>query len=353
MTVEILFDRVGAWGLVTLNRPEALNALTWGMVEKFRAELAAWERDLGVRAVLVKGAGEKAFCAGGDIRWLADAAKKDPAHACGFFHEEYRLNAAIHHFTKPYVALIDGVVMGGGVGVSVHGDFRVAGDRTLFAMPETAIGLFPDVGGGYFLPRLKDGLGSYFALTGARAKAADCMAAGVATHYTPTEKMPALVDALLGLSEFGGHAHAAVEAVLDSYAGDPGSAQINADRAEIRAAFHDRFRIDDVLAALKLPGTVFAEEAFKTLARMSPTSLKLTFEQLKRGHGLDFDQVMRMEFRMVRRVMEAGDFFEGVRAQIIDKDKNPRWSPASLAGVSDEDIARYFAPLANGELELP
>lgn len=353
MTAEILFDRAGAWGLVTLNRPEALNALTWSMVERFRRQLLDWELDPGVRAVLVRGAGEKAFCAGGDIRRLHDEAKKDPAHACGFFREEYRLNAVIHHFTKPYVALIDGVVMGGGVGVSVHGDFRVCGDRTVFAMPETGIGLFPDVGGGYFMPRLKDGLGLYYALTGARAKAADCMAARIATHYAPTEKTPALADALLRLEEFGGHAHAAVEAVLDEHAGDPGSAQINADRDEIRAMFQSPASVDAVLDAAARRRTPFAEETLRTLKRMSPTSLKLAFEQMRRGHDMDFDHVMQMEFRMVRRVMEGHDFFEGVRAAVLDKDKSPKWSPDSLDAVADADIARFFAPLGAEELVLP
>lgn len=353
MTAEILFDRADGWGLITLNRPEALNALTLGMVEAFRRTLVDWERDPSVRAILVRGAGEKAFCAGGDIRWLHDEARKDAAQACEFFREEYRLNAAIHHLTKPYVALIDGVVMGGGVGVSVHGDFRVAGDRTLFAMPETGIGLFPDVGGGYFMPRLKDGLGLYYALTGARAKAADCMAAGVATHYAPSDKIPALIDALLGLTSLGAHAHAEIEAVLDAHAGDPGAAQVNADRAEIRALFEGRASIDDIIAAARLRGTPFADDIFKTIRKMSPTSLKLTFEQMKRGHGLDFDHVMQMEFRMVCRVMEGRDFFEGVRAQILDKDRNPQWSPAGLDAVSTAEIERYFAPLGSEGLILP
>ncbi len=178
MTSDIHFTQSNEWGVITLNRPDALNALTWDMVTAMRAKLIEWERSPAVKAVLVKGAGEKAFCAGGDIRWLYDNTKKDVAHACEFFREEYRLNALIHHYAKPYVALIDGIVMGGGVGISVHGDFRIVGDRTLFAMPETGIGMFPDVGGGHFLPRLHDGLGLYYALTGARAKAADCMAAG-------------------------------------------------------------------------------------------------------------------------------------------------------------------------------
>ena len=352
MSPDILFDRVREWGVITLNRPDALNALTWAMVEAFRKQLVRWEREPAVGAVLVKGAGDKAFCAGGDIRWLYDEARKDPVYASGFFRDEYRNNAVIHHFTKPYVALIDGVVMGGGVGVSVHGDFRIAGDRTLFAMPEMTIGLFPDVGGGYFMPRLHDGLGLYLALTGARAKAADCMAAGIATHYTPTGKVGELEAALMKLS-FGSHAHADIEAVLDAYAGDPGNAPLNDVREAVARLFTGFERLEDLMAGLEKNDSVFAIETAKTLSKMSPTSMKIAFEQLKRGHDMDFDHVMQMEFRIVRRVMEGLDFFEGVRAQIIDKDRQPKWSPASLAGVSDAEIEKYFAPLGAEELELP
>jgi enoyl-CoA hydratase/carnithine racemase len=349
---EILFDRRGQWGVVTLNRPDALNALTWDMCKRLRAQLVEWERSAAVRAVLIKGAGEKAFCAGGDIRWLYDNARKDPAGACEFFREEYRLNAVIHQYVKPYVALIDGIVMGGGVGVSVHGDFRVAGDRTLFAMPETGIGLFPDVGGGHFLPRLHDGLGLYYGLTGARAKAADCMAAGVATHYCKTEEVPVLERELLGLS-LGGHPHADIEAVLDGFAGDPGEAHINQIRDPLKKLFSGHESFDAFFAALKSDGHDVAGDMLRVLSRMSPTSLRLTFEQLKRGALLDFDDCMKMEFRMVRRVMEGHDFYEGVRATIIDKDKNPRWSPGTVEGVNDAAIACYFEPLGAAELQLP
>lgn len=352
MTREIEFSKAGDWGVVTLNRPEALNALTWDMVKRLRAQLLEWERSPAVKAVLVRGAGEKAFCAGGDIRWLYDNARKDPAGACEFFREEYRLNALIHHFTKPYVALIDGIVMGGGVGISVHGDFRVAGDRTLFAMPETGIGLFPDVGGGHFLPRLHDGLGLYYGLTGARAKAADCMAAGVATHYCRSEELHALTRELLGMP-LGGHPHADIEAVLDGYAGDPGEAHINQIRPALKALFEGHNSFDRFHAALNADGHDVAGDMLRILARMSPTSLKLTFEQLRRGALLDFDDCMKMEFRMVRRVMEGHDFYEGVRAAIIDKDKNPRWSPAALEGVREADIERYFDPLGAEDLLLP
>lgn len=352
MNKEIIFERNNDWGVVTLNRPEALNALTWDMVKALRATLVDWARDGAVKAVLIKGAGDKAFCAGGDIRWLQAQARTDPAYACGFFHEEYRLNAAIHHFKKPYVAVIDGVVMGGGVGISVHGTYRIAGDRTLFAMPETAIGLFPDVGGGYFLPRLQGGLGLYYALTGARAKAADCVAAGIATHYAPTGRKAALEAALTGLS-FGVNPCADIEVVLEDFSGGLGGAPIEELRLQIASLFAGHERLEDLIAGLGRNDGAFAIETAKTLARMSPTSMKLTFEQLKRGAGLSFDEAMRMEFRMVRRVMEGHDFFEGVRSVLVDKDKNAQWRPAVLGEVSDADIARYFAPLASGELGLP
>ena len=351
MTHEINFEQTGNWGVVTLNRPQALNALTWPMVEKFRAQLKRWEREASVEAVLIKGTGDKAFCAGGDIRWLADAARKDAGHASGFFREEYRLNAAIHHLTKPYVALIDGIVMGGGAGVSVHGDFRVAGDRTLFAMPETAIGLFPDVGGGHFLSRMHDGLGLYYALTGARAKAADAMATGIATHYVPTDAMAQLERDLTGLS-LGARPHAQIEALLDDSSGDPGEAHVNHIRPALKRLFDGHETFDAFHAALKADGHDVAADMLRILDRMSPTSLKLAFEQLKRGRALDMEDNMRMEFRIVRHVLDGHDFFEGVRAVLVDKDKAARWSPASVDGVSDADIARYFEPLEK-ELTLP
>ena len=352
MTDDILFSEVNGWGVVTLNRPKALNALTWDMVKLFRAKLKSWEAHPSIRAVMIKGAGDRAFCAGGDIRWLHDEARKDPAHASEFFREEYRNNAAIYHFPKPYVALIDGIVMGGGVGVSVHGDFRVAGDRTLFAMPETGIGLFPDVGGGHFMPRLHDGLGLYFALTGARAKAADCMASGIATHYTPSDKIDDLEHALLQ-TPLTSHAHADIEATLDEFAGDPGSAGINIVRETIKRHFSAPESLESLLASLGAAGGDFCNETLATLTQMSPTSMAITFEQMRRGHEQDFDHVMMMEFRMVRRVMEGRDFFEGVRAQIIDKDRNPQWSPATLTDVSAADVEAYFADLGDAELVLP
>ena len=352
MTDKILFDRKGDWGVVTINNVKALNALDWEMVRALQKQLITWAAENAIKAVLIKSAGDKAFCAGGDIRWLYENAKADPAGASEFFRDEYTTNALIYHFPKPYVALIDGITMGGGVGLSVHGDFRVAGDRTLFAMPETAIGLFPDVGGGHFLPHLKDGLGLYYALTGARAKAADCMAAGIATHYTRSDRYVALESALLS-APLGENVHADIEAVLDEHANDPGFAGVNDIRGAINKYFGRVNSLEGLFAALSDASEEFPAGVLKTLSRMSPTSMKLTLEQLKRGHELDFDENMKMEFRMVRRVMERHDFFEGVRAQIIEKDRNPNWQPTDITDVSDDDIAQYFEPLGDEELMLP
>lgn len=352
MTADIAFDQRGDWGVATLNRPQALNALTHDMVKALFDQLTQWAGLNAVKAVMVRSDSEKAFCAGGDIRWLYENAKQDPARACQFFWDEYRNNALIYHYPKPYVALIDGIVMGGGVGISVHGDFRIAGDRTLFAMPETGIGIFPDIGGGHFMPRLHDGVGLYYALTGARAKAADCMASGIATHYTPTDKMDALERALLE-TPLTTHAHADIEAVLDSFADDPGHAPINDQRSDIHHCFEGAETLDDAVARLRASSSDFAKDTIAILARMSPTSLRLTFEQMKRGRSLDFDDVMRMEYRIVSRVMRGHDFFEGVRALLVDKDKNPIWSPDKLDAVSDNQIMSYFETLDDEELKLP
>ncbi|WP_425408352.1 enoyl-CoA hydratase/isomerase family protein [Hyphococcus sp.] len=352
MTGQVIFEKTGDWGVITLNNAKALNALSLDMVKAMRGQLHDWSGDQSVKAVMVKGAGEKSFCAGADIRWLHDTARDDPAYASGFFREEYANNALIYHYSKPYVALVNGIVMGGGVGISVHGDFSIAGDATLFAMPETAIGLFPDVGGGHFMPHMHDGLGLYYALTGARAKAADCMAAGIFTHYATGDKYDELERTLLK-TPLGNHAHADIETILDTYAGDPGHAAVNDIRADVARLFQGRDSFAALMTALENDDSQFAKDTLKTLSAMSPTSLLLTFEQMKRGHNLDFGDVMKMEFRIARRVMQGHDFFEGVRALIIDKDRNPKWSPANLAEIEQNDILKYFEPLGKEELMLP
>ena len=348
---DILFERRGAAGIVTLNRPQALNAVTHAMVRALRARLDAWADDAAVTRVVIQAAGERAFSAGGDIRELYDlgqAGRYD--EALQFWRDEYRLNAAIKNYRKPYVALIDGIVMGGGVGVSVHGSHRVAGDRFQFAMPEVGIGFFPDVGATWFLPRMPGELGTYCALTGERFGIADGCAAGLATHRIASARFGALLDALTGT--------VSVDAVLAAFAEPAVEGPIVARRAAIDRLFAGD-RVEGIIAALEreaAAGGADAEWAGKTAATIrtkSPLSLKLALAQVRRGKTWDFETCMRTEFRLVSRVIQDHDFYEGVRAVIVDKDNKPRWRPSTLAAVSAAEVERHFAPLAGGDLGLP
>jgi len=343
MTDEVLFHRRGAIGLITLNRPKSLNALTRGMCVAMKAMLDEWVADERVKTVVICGTGERAFCAGGDIRSLYEAGKSDVSSALDFYRDEYRLNATIKHYTKPYLALLHGIVMGGGVGVSVHGSHRVANQDVVFAMPETGIGLFPDVGGSYFLPRLPGELGMYIALTGERLKTADAAYAGVATHVVPSQQTEALLAAL----EDGANPNL----VLQSFAEVRGEPPLASVREAIDRIFSEE-SVDGILAALDADESEWAGGIATIIRKKSPTSLKVTFRQLREGRRLSFDECMRMEFRMVSRAMRGHDFYEGVRAAIVDKDGAPRWLPADLAGVSDAAVAEYFAPLADNQLIL-
>ncbi len=347
---EIFFERRGAAGLVTLNRPQALNAVTHDMVLALRAQLEVWANDDAITRVVIAAAGERAFSAGGDIRALYDLGQASRhTEALQFWRNEYPLNAAIKKYRKPYVALIDGLVMGGGVGVSVHGSHRVAGDRFQFAMPEVGIGFFPDVGATWFLPRMLGELGTYCALTGERFNGADACAAGIATHRIPSARFGALLDGLAGT--------VSVDALLAAFAEPAGEGPILARRAAIDCLFAGD-RVEGILAALDreaASASADAEWAAKTAATVrtkSPLSLKLALAQVRRGKTWDFETCMRAEFRIVSRVIHGSDFYEGVRAVIVDKDNKPRWRPATLAEVSDAEIERHFAPLGAEELVL-
>ena len=351
---EILFERRGAAGLITLNRPKALNAVTHAMVRALGAQLDAWADDPAITRVVIAAAPGRAFSAGGDIRALTDLGKAGRHdEALQFWRDEYPLNAAIKNYRKPYVALIDGIVMGGGVGVSVHGSHRVAGDGFQFAMPEVGIGFFPDVGATWFLPRMPGELGAYCGLTGERFAAADALAAGIITHRIPSARFPALLEGLSGTVP--------VEAVLAAFAEPAGEGPIFARRGAIDRLFSGD-SVEDILAALDREAASTsgeAEWAGKTAATIrtkSPLSLKLALAQVRRGASLDFETCMATEFRIVSRVIHGHDFYEGVRAVIVDKDNRPRWQPATLAAVSEAEVARHFAPLVAplaGELELP
>ncbi|MCP8938362.1 enoyl-CoA hydratase/isomerase family protein [Alsobacter sp. SYSU M60028] len=340
-TSEAVCERIGAAGVITLNRPQALNALTLGMVRAVRAALDRWERDPAVTRVVIRGAGDRAFCAGGDIRRIHDCGKAGQRdEPMAFWREEYELNIRIKRYAKPYVALVDGIVMGGGVGMSAHGSHRVASERALFAMPEVGIGFFPDVGATYFLPRLPGAAGMWLALTGARIRTADLRALGLATHVAPSAAMAGIVERLAAGDD--------VDATLAAHDVPPGASPWQAERATV-----DRcFAADSVAGVLgeldraAAEGSAFAAEAAAAVRTKSPTSLGIAFEQVRRGASLDFEAAMALEFRVVSRMLDNPDFYEGVRAVVVDKDQKPRWSPAALQAVDPAAVAAFFEPVA-------
>ena len=333
---EILFEQRGQLGLVTLNKPESLNALTYGMVTALDAQLDIWAGDDSISAVAIRGAGEKAFAAGGDIRWLYENGRggKTGEKNFRFFADEYRLNRRIKRYPKPYIGIMDGIVMGGGVGVSIHGSTRIATERTMFAMPETGIGLFPDVGATYFLPRLPGELGMWLGLTGARLKGADAVRAGICDTYVQSEVL---------------------EKVLDDLARGGGFSAVPADPPDMMDDVNTSFgegSVEAVLSSLEAQGADWAAKQAKTIGSKSPTSTRIAFRQIREGAGLDFEDCMRLEYRLARYCMTHPDFYEGVRAVILDKDNAPQWSPATLQEATDDFIAEAFAPLGPDELQF-
>jgi enoyl-CoA hydratase len=351
MAMDIHFDRQGALAIVTLDRPQALNALTLEMAATLDERLAAWAGDSTVAAVVIRSAGGRAFCAGGDIRALHDASKRRDPYVRDFYRTEYRLNHRIKSYRKPYIALIDGIVMGGGVGLSVHGSHRVVSERCHFAMPETGIGFFPDVGGSWFLPRCPGQLGTYLGLTGARIGAADALYCGVATGYVASDELGHVTDELaraVGKNDHGD----VVTTLLDRMAGDLGAAPLARQREAIDRCFAG-VTVEEILSCLAAEKTAWADETIAALQRKSPTSLKVTLRQLRIGARLnDFAGAMRMEFRMALHMVAAEDFYEGVRAAVIDKDQAPRWRPPTLAEVSDATVGRYFESPREPDLEF-
>lgn len=347
MTDAVILKKHGRCGLITLNRPEALNALTLDMVRALDPQLRAWAVDPDITHIVIEGAGEKGFCAGGDIRALHDWGKAGAAEATGFFREEYVVNHLIKHFPKPYTALMDGVTMGGGVGVSVHGQFRIVTDRTVFAMPETGIGLLPDVGGTYFLPRLPGQLGAYLVLTGNRFKAADCLFSGVATHYVPNDSVAEVRAALLE----GDHPEQILAAYEEITEHCRQSAPIKARQNDIERLFVGD-RVSDIIARLAEDTDPWAHDLATIIVQKSPTSCAVALHQMRAGASASFDACMKMEMRAVTRIMAQSDFYEGVRAVIIDKDQKPQWSPARHEDVTAENVAYIFSDLGGDELQL-
>ncbi|MGD9615873.1 MAG: enoyl-CoA hydratase/isomerase family protein [Alphaproteobacteria bacterium] len=357
---DILFGQDGGAATVTLNRPRALNAFTLGMYRRFDPMLRAWEDDPSVRAVLVRGAGERAFCAGGDVRAVCEAGRgiAGPRDLTSvFFWEEYELIRRVHRYPKPYLAIIDGITMGGGAGVSVNGAYRVATEKTLLAMPETGIGLFPDVGATRFLNLCPGHIGRYLGLTGARLGPADALYCGFATHFVTRERVPELVAALAGLAWRDGAERGQIEEVLAAFRSDPGEPPLAAQGDAIDRCFASE-TMEEILDALAReaasgsPDSDWAGETRALLTTKSPTSLKVTLRQLIVGRGFDLEQALALEYRLTQHFMEGHDFYEGVRAVVIDKDQNPCWQPATLAEVSDAMVEGYFAPLGDRELSF-
>ena len=346
---EILFEVRNGIGVIVLNRPRALNALSLEMIREMERMLPAWERDPAIKAVVVRGAGDRAFCAGGDVAGLYREMREDPAGTLrrDFFREEYIVNRRIYRFAKPWISFLHGIDMGGGVGLSVHGTYSIATERFLFAMPETAIGLFPDVGGGYFLVRLKGALGIFLALTGYRLKAADALWSGIVQAHVPSARLDELLQALGTADLSGADARAAVDAVVARFKTPAGEPTLPALMPQIDRCF-SADAVEEMVARLRRETGDFAAAQLKELLRFSPISLKVTLEQLKRSANRSFEDTMTMEYRISQACMRPGhDFFEGVRAVLIDKDQAPKWTPARLEDVDRAMVEAHFQPVAN------
>jgi enoyl-CoA hydratase len=331
-------------GLITLNRPKAINSLTHPMVSAMSRVLTEWEHDDAIRAVLISGAGERGLCAGGDIVAIYHSARADGSEARQFWYDEYLLNAQIGRFRKPYIALMDGIVMGGGVGVSAHGSVRVVTDTTKMAMPEVGIGFIPDVGGTFILSRSPGLLGYHAALTGAQFDGPDAIALGFADHYVPHDELADFTRAVISDG---------VDAALTAYSQEPPASRLLAQQDWIDRCYSGDTAVD-IVAALRAHETdTAAVDAANLIEARSPISVSVALEAMRRAAKLDtLEDVLRQEYRTSCGSLRSHDLVEGIRAQVIDKDRNPKWSPASLAAVTTADVEAYFAP-ADRELELP
>ena len=346
MTEDVIIATDGRIGRISLNRPKAIHALNLAMCKAIIDALLKWRDDDAVAAVIIDHSEGRGFCAGGDIRMLADSGAKDGKEARTFFHTEYRLNHLLFTYAKPVVAFMNGITMGGGVGISQPARFRVATEHTRFAMPETGIGLFPHVCGGWYLPRLVGRVGCFRALTGRRLAGRGCLALGLATHYLPSEKLD--------------EAKMRIAAHPDRIGGILGELSVTAPPAAITHQIDKINRLfasdtyEDILAALESDGGEWAEKELAALHSKSPQTCKVALRQLKEGGAMhDFAEQMRQEYAIGSRVVQMHDFLEGVRALIVDKDNSPKWDPPTPEAVTDDWIDAIFAPLPDEEKWTP
>lgn len=340
---HVLLRTEGRAAHITLNRPRALNALTHAMVRRIDEALAAWESDPAVETVIITGAGGRGLCAGGDIRSIYEDARAGGTASFGFWRDEYRLNARIARYPKPYVAVMDGIVMGGGVGVSAHGSVRIVTERSRIAMPETGIGFAPDVGGTYLLALAPGELGTHLALTGTQVGADDALLCGLADHFVPSDDLPRLLAGL---------ATQPVGDALRPYAGEPSPGELAGDRAWIDDCY-GADTVEEIVARLRGHGAAAARATADTLAGRSPTALKVTLAAMRRARRIgSLERVLEQDYRSCCAALASHDLAEGIRAQVIDKDRSPLWKPATLAEVTDTEVARYFASPAGEEFRL-
>lgn len=340
---EILFSEIpgkgGNLGEIVLNRPKALNALTRNMCYRLRERLQFWESDSAIKAVIIRGAGDRAFCAGGDLRPIYCNGPKQAFDSEAFFRDEYRMNTAIFHFKKPFISFLDGITMGGGAGVSLHGSHRIGTERLLFAMPETAIGFFPDVGAGYFLSRCINKMGLYLGLTGERIGVADAKELGLVNQVVASNRQSDVMEALIQ-SAFKPEDTKRVSEIIDEFSmvssGDP-----RLPVQQINTCFSGE-SIEDILLRLEESNNEWSHLTIQSLLSASPTSLKVSLAYLQRSERMEFDEIMSMTFNMATQFLRAPDFYEGIRAAIIDKDHAPKWNPDKLSGVTAERVTAFF-----------
>ena len=352
MQTDVLFEEIpgqdGDVGVITLNRPTVLNSLNHNIITAMLQQLSAWAAASTIKAVVITGMGERAFCAGGDLRFTYELHQQNSNKITAFFQDEYHLNSLIYHYPKPYIAFLNGITMGGGVGVSIHGSHRIATERLNFAMPETGIGLFPDVGGTYFLPRLPHRLGLYLGLTGARINADDCVALQIAQHKMPAAAFADFIAALAATS-LQNQANVTVTTLIESFA-IPADASSLMEQASLIESYFAAPTMEALLSSLSTASHPLMKTAYEALQKKSPMSLKVTLAALLKGATLTFDACMEQEYCLVNHFLHNHDFFEGIRAVIIDKDQKPTWQPTSLEKVTDEMVQAYFQPMTIASL---
>ncbi|NCT57365.1 MAG: enoyl-CoA hydratase/isomerase family protein [Legionella sp.] len=340
---EIIFSVEDHVGFITLNRPKALNALTMPMFEAMYQQLKIWQDDHDVHAVVMQAPPEKIFCAGGDVRWVFDVGQNDPLVPMRLFKHEYRLNYLISVLGKPYISLMDGLTIGGGVGITLHGSHPVASERFAFMMPEGSIGFFPDIGSSYLLSACPGGFGLYLGLTGRRLQSADAYAMGLVKYTVPSEKFSSILKHLRAC-DLSHNAAQQVSICLESHQCNMATGSAAHEAAWVRDAFENKAHLSEVFEALEQQDTTWSRETKAVLLEQSPLSLHVTFEQLRRAKGLNLAECLNMDYGLTYHFLKNHDFYEGVRARLVDKDKSPKWLPATWQAVKAEHVAHYFEP---------